>query len=110
MPLLKYYYAGDVPVYATTSVYSNKLNTPTDTDLNGVIVCDIPTDKSKPNASNSNRLYAVGEDAYLLSQSFHRLMQLPYFPIYGTTGGLSLASSHQIHRRTPCKPIYNDQA
>ncbi len=37
MPLLKYYYAGDVPVYATSSVYTGGVNVMKDRDLNGII-------------------------------------------------------------------------
>lgn len=108
VPLLKYYYAGNVPVYASSTIYSGKVKPENDIDLNGVIVCDIPQLKQDNQANPANRLFAVGQDAYLLSLSFKRLVQLPYFPIYGTTGGLTLSSSHQIHRRVPCKPIKND--
>ncbi len=41
MPLLKYYYAGDVPVYATSSVYAGSINVMKDRDLNGIVFCDM---------------------------------------------------------------------
>ena len=111
VPLLRYYYVNNVPVYATSAVYSGKPNPIKDVDLNGVTICDTPWSiqiaRHKISDNQSDRLYAVGLDAYLLSQSLNRLMQLPNFPIYGTTGALTLASTHQIHRRLPCKTIQN---
>ncbi|RDI44763.1 penicillin-binding protein activator [Aquicella lusitana] len=115
LPLLRYYYAGDVPVYATSSIYSGKLNPAKDADLNGVIICDIPWTKQlarmrSDDEVSSDRLYAVGQDAYLLSQTLQRLTYLPNFPIYGRTGALTLSSTHQIHRRLPCTVIRNERA
>lgn len=106
VPLLRYYYVGKTPIYATSAVYSGRPNPIKDGDLNGVIVCDIPWVR-KAKETSTNRLYAVGQDAYLLSESLPRLQQLPNFPIYGTTGALSIMSQHQIHRRLPCVAIQN---
>lgn len=108
---LRYYYTGDIPIYAPSSVYSGKPNPTKDADLNGVIVCDIPWTMKKINSSGNNaqseRLYAVGQDAYLLSQTLNRLKELPHFPIYGSTGALTLSTDHQIHRRLPCNMMRN---
>lgn len=109
VPLLRFNYVNDVPIYATSSVISNK-NSILDSDLNGVTICDIPRQQSSNDVkSSSGRLYAVGQDAYLLSQSLHRLSLLPNFPVYGSTGALSLTANHQIHRRLPCRTIQNGQ-
>lgn len=109
VPLLRYYYTGDIPIYTTSSAYSGKSNSEQATYLNGVIVCDIPWKEigTSAQASQSSRLYALGQDAYLLSQSLQRLVNFPYFPIYGKTGALILSSEHQIHRRLPCMAIHN---
>lgn len=112
VPLLRYYYANNIPIFATSSIYSGKPNPAKDIDLNGVIVCDIPWSmemarNTNSDATQSDRLYAVGQDAYLLSQTLTRLMLLPNFPIYGTTGALTLSSTRQIHRRLPCMVIRN---
>lgn len=103
VPLLRYYYATDIPVFAISSVYSGD----DAGDLARVIVCDIPAQKQVPGSVNK-RLYAVGQDAYLLSQSLERLRLLPDFPIYGQTGALMLSSNQQIHRRIPCVAINNE--
>lgn len=107
VPLLKYYYANDIPIYATASVYSGKPNPTKDVDLNGVIICDIPWSQLAGSDTASGRLYAVGQDAYRISQSLQRLIELPNFPLYGTTGALTLSSQQQIHRRLPCMAIHN---
>lgn len=112
VPLLRYHYASNIPIYATSAIYSGKPNPTKDVDLNGVTVCDIPWSRqiarqSTLDATHKDRLYAVGQDAYLLSQSLSRLHLLPNFPIYGKTGALTLTESHQIHRRLPCTTIRN---
>ncbi len=107
MPLLKYYYAGDVPVYATSSVYGGNANALKDKDLDGVIFCDIPWvfahqmgSRNWPEQLNSyNRLYALGMDSYALAT---QLNQLILFPADGsrddTTGTLYLKPSQQVAR------------
>jgi outer membrane PBP1 activator LpoA protein len=102
VPLLRYYYVNKTPIYATSSVYSG--NQTRDVDLNGVTICDIP---SSGGDVSSRRLYALGQDTYLLSQNLARMTALPNFPIYGKTGALTLSSQHQIHRRLPCMVIHN---
>ena len=106
VPTLKYYYVNDVPIYANATVYTGKMAK--DVDLNGVTICDVPLNiHGMGGDAESRRLYAVGQDAYLLSQSMQRLADLPNFPIYGKTGALTLSSTHQIHRRVPCVTIHN---
>ncbi len=108
VPLLRYYYVNEVPIYATSSVYAGRPDPAKDVDLNGVIVCDIPwSATSNDGLASSDRLYAVGQDAYRVSQSMPRLVKLSNFPLYGATGALSLSASHQIHRRLPCMMVRN---
>lgn len=103
LPLLKFYYAGRVPVYSTSVIYSGRPTPEKDLDLNGVNFSDIPWTlemaKNGGAQSHFNRLYAVGRDAYLLSGEINRLSILPNFPIYGATGALTLTSQQQIYRR-----------
>lgn len=110
VPLLRYYYTNDISIYAASSIYSGKPDPSKDLDLNGITICDIPahirTNLSKKK-NLSSRLYAVGQDAYLLSQNLKRLVLLPHFPIYGRTGALMIAPSQKIHRRLPCATIQN---
>lgn len=107
VPVLRYYYTLNIPIFASANIYSNNLEQTQDVDLDGVTICDIPwhIKQRKENSKQSNQLYAVGQDAYLLSQTVERLKALPYFPIYSKTGALSLTANGQIHRRLPCLTI-----
>ncbi len=106
VPLLRYYYVNDIPIYATAAVYSGKPNPTRDVDLNGIIICDIPW-KTSNSAPAADRLYAVGQDAYLLSQALPHLIAVSNFSLDGKTGTLAMSPSHQIHRRVPCRVVEN---
>jgi hypothetical protein len=103
VPLLKYYYAAKIPIYATSIIYSGTPAPQKDVDLNGVIFCDIPWVLS---GHSGNRLSAVGHDSYIISNELPILTTLPNFPIYAATGALTLTSKHQIYRRLPWAQIH----
>ncbi|KTD53583.1 lipoprotein [Legionella santicrucis] len=104
MPLLNYYYAGDVPVYATASVYGGSANPLKDKDLDGVIFCDIPWvfahqagSRNWPEQFNSyNRLYALGTDSYTLATQLNQLMLFPADEAHTGDGILYLKPSQQV--------------
>ena len=106
MPLLKYYYAGDVPVFATSSVYGGNANALKDKDLDGVIFCDIPWvfahqmgTRNWPEQFNSyNRLYALGMDSYALANQLNQLLLFPADGSKDTNGTLYLKPSQQVAR------------
>ncbi len=104
VPLLRFYYAGNVPVYSISAIYSGHPNPLKDRDLNGVTFCETPWLIQMAHSAGSpaqyDRLYAIGRDAYLLSQSMPRLSALPNFPIYGATGALDM-DQQRIHQRLP---------
>ncbi len=86
VPLIKYYYAGNIPIYATSNVYSGSPNAMKDRDLDGVIFCDMPgmfhareiSERNWPEPLNSyTRLYALGMDSFLLSQRMNTLLVFP---------------------------------
>lgn len=105
VPLLRFNYANNVPIYSTSIIYSGSPDPAKDIDLNGVIFADIPW-VVRGNQS-SNRLFAVGRDAYLISSEIPRLSQLPNFPIYADTGALTLNSKQQIYRRLPWTKMHD---
>jgi outer membrane PBP1 activator LpoA protein len=108
VPLLKYYYVNNVPIIASSAIYTGSPDPQKDIDLNGVYFCDIPWVFKPRHGKNqqANRLYAVGIDSYTVSNNIPRLIQLPYFPIYGTTGALSLTAKQQIYRRLPWTQVH----
>lgn len=97
VPLLRYYYADNIPIYSTSVIYAGVPNPQKDTDLNGITFVDAPSIIG----GGTSRLHAVGSDAYFISNELVRLTKLPEFPLYGETGALTLDSNHQIHRRLP---------
>ncbi len=106
MPLLRYYFAGDVPVYSISTVYSGNINTMQDKDLDGIIFCDMSwvfshqlPNKNWPESLNSyNRLYAMGMDSYSLSTELNRLILFPAVSVNQNTGVLYLNGAHQLGR------------
>lgn len=106
MPLLKYYFAGDIPVFATSAVYAGSPNIMKDKDLDGIIFSDMPwvfahqmANKNWPEQLNSyNRLYALGMDSYTLTNQLNQLLLFPAMGIDDKSGVLYLNRIQQIAR------------
>ncbi|HKM15459.1 MAG TPA: penicillin-binding protein activator [Marinospirillum sp.] len=101
-PALSFLRASNLPVLATSSVYSGASDPSRDKDMDGIIFCDIPWYLEEGNTLeqtvrqawpdkmvNYGRLYAMGADAYLLAQRLPLLNALPEIRIDGATGRLS---------------------
>ncbi len=106
MPLLKYYFAGNVPVYATSTVYGGSPDIMKDKDLDGIIFSDMPRvfasqagSKNWPEQLNSyNRLYALGWDSFSLSSQLNKLLLFPALGVDDKSGVLYLNRRQQIAR------------
>lgn len=113
-PALAFNFAYDLPVYATSQVYSGTDNPDRDRDLNGIRFCDLPwlLGSSEMRTALEEglgrtqgayaRLHAMGVDAYRLMERIRQLQALPDSRIYGATGVLTLDSNNRIHRTTEC--------
>lgn len=119
IPMLKYYYAGDLPVYSTSAIYSGFPQSSLDQDLNGALFCDMPwviqNGATLPasfqtirqqiatlwpdSLGSSSRLYALGIDAFNLAVSIHKLLGTPEQGIQGATGMLYLDQSNHVYRQ-----------
>lgn len=112
-PHLLFFYAGDVPVYTTSHVYTGKVDRNADADLNGVMFSDMPwvLDAESPqplqraitrlwpqSAEQFKRLYALGVDAYNLIPLLSRMKADPGERMAGETGNLSMDEAQHIHR------------
>jgi uncharacterized protein len=67
VPLLRFYYANNVPIYATSNIYGNSsIITNGAQDLDGLIFCDMPyvLNGQASQAQGDAKLYALGLDAY----------------------------------------------
>lgn len=110
IPALKFHHAGDLPVYATSHVYSGYLDRNADRDLDGVIFCDLPWTLSSDNMLKKNfnstwkdqrvytRLFALGIDAFNIIQSLKYLQSHDYARFSGETGIISLDENLRLHR------------
>lgn len=106
MPLLKYYFASNIPVYSTSIVYTGNTNTMRDRDLDGIIFCDIPSifenqiaNKNWPEQLNNySRLYTIGMDSYALTRQFNQLHLFPAMGIHNNTSVVYLNQAKRIGR------------
>ena len=115
MPQLAFQHGADLPVHATSHVWSGVPDPTNDRDLDGVVFGDMPwlaapseTDRRLWEQVDTAllgrdrgllRLYAFGADAYRLATGLWRLADERLASIDGHTGRLALAADHRISRR-----------
>lgn len=112
LPQLRYFGAGELPVFATSHVYAGSLNAERDLDLDGLVFGDMPwlfgaADLDSYNlvrrtwptqAGSFARLYAFGIDAYRILPYLARLRQQSNLRVPGVTGDLWMDPSGVLHR------------
>ena len=99
-PFLQFHYAGDLPVYSTSMIYTGQANRMKDTDLNDIQFPDIPWVLQQHKGTGGNaRLYALGHDAFKLSQQITLLSNTPQMGLQGLTGELYLSGQNYISRQ-----------
>ncbi len=85
-------------VYATSHIYSGRPSPSLDNNLNGIVYTEIPSilsSKVSP-AQQYPRLYALGQDAYIISQKLSELKQGS--TIKGKTGTIRYSNDGRLHR------------
>lgn len=113
-PQLSFHFASDLPVYATSHIFSGNENLSADQDINGITYCDVPwilsNDSSMAllkdsldlqSSSSSSRLprfAALGIDAYQVIPHLQRLAANNFDRYDGTTGKLSVDTQNRIYR------------
>ncbi len=128
-PLLRYFFAGNIPVYATSQIYSGRPNPQRDADLNGVMFCDMPWVLSPSNLSpsslariqqqvqtawpdsyaNNAKLYALGVDAYRVAMHLSQMAANPQSGLPSATGTLFLGQNLHLYRQLVWSKIENGQ-
>jgi len=107
-PLLAFHYAGDLPVYTLSNVYSG-LPDERNQDLNGIFLVETPwllganpglrvTLAAADLGGTYTRLNALGADAYLVQSGFARLQGGADAVFRGNTGLLTMDPTLTIHR------------
>ncbi|GGK07784.1 penicillin-binding protein activator [Pseudomonas matsuisoli] len=122
-PTLSYQYAADLPVYATSNLYTGIAAQGQDSDLDGIYFCDTPwllnpddplrqqITRQWPQAAGSmGRLYAMGADAYRLAPRLAQLEAIPETRLEGLSGTLGLTPDHRIERTLPWAQFRNGLA
>ena len=131
-PQLKFFHAAQVPVYATSHIYTGNLNTERDRDMDGIRFGDMPWVLSETTSHRGlrneiealiskagnkyQRLYAMGVDAFNIIAALNTLKTYPYERFQGETGSLSLDENQRIKRQLTWayfrsgRPILLDQA
>lgn len=115
IPQLAFHHGADIPVYATSHVWSGLPDPTNDRDLDGVVFGDMPwlVAPAEPNHTLREqldtalagldtallRLYAFGADAYRLATGLRRIASERLASMDGHTGRLSVATNHRISRR-----------
>jgi outer membrane PBP1 activator LpoA protein len=108
-PLIAFHYAGDLPVYSTSHIFSGRPDPQRDRDLNGIRLVEIPwvlgrasslPDKVAAAGSNSTLAarYAQGADAFILHWRLGQLREDPRNRIRGYTGLLNMDVDGRLHR------------
>jgi len=120
-PTLAFHFASNVPVYATSHIYSGTASPLLDRDLDGVIFAETPwllsyqdnplkqgIDQNWPaNAGRLGRLYALGIDAYQLFPRIQLLSTNQENKLAGATGLLTLDASGRVVRTLEWAHIKN---
>jgi uncharacterized protein len=109
---LKFHYAGDLPVYSTSFIYS--MDGRSNTDLNDVMFADAPWVISPPAwiadypdiyaefwpaEKRLARLHAMGYDAYHLVGELFNSREYPIEEFVGATGRLFQTPDGRVHRK-----------
>lgn len=121
-PTLAFHYARDIPVYATSQIYSSTEGKSKNRDLNGIRFTTLPWTLEPNNIekqmlkkyvdipANYERLYAMGVDSFLLHNRLKQLNRSSNASIYGKTGKLYLNEQRRIVREQPWAEIVKGEA
>ena len=104
-PMIQYLHAENIPVYATSHIYSGLPDAGKNMDLNGVIYTEIPyiiegsqIGTITANSGKYPRLFAMGADALLIAKNLRRMAQNGQ-AISGKTGRIRLGGNHLLQRQ-----------
>lgn len=111
-PALNFHYARNLPVFATSHVYSGSPDPKRDQDLDNIRFVDLPwlldrksnlhelADTTWPEGhGNRERLFALGVDAWRLQARLHMLETVPNSRLPGVTGRLRVDENRHIVRQ-----------
>jgi outer membrane PBP1 activator LpoA protein len=122
-PQLSFHHASSLPVYATSRVYTGIPDRSRDSDMNGIVFCDMPwtlemrenwthlqqavSDFWPDNSNRYARLYALGIDAYRILPYLARTDNSLFGSYHGVSGNLSLGPQGKVNRTLRCARFQN---
>ncbi|MEH6559070.1 MAG: penicillin-binding protein activator [Oceanicoccus sp.] len=121
-PLLDYHYAGGLPIYGTSHLYTGYTDTRKDRDIEGIRFTDMPWVLNTPSilhqqinaeieqSKQYQRMYALGIDSYQLHPRLRQLQAIPGSRVFGFTGTLKLNEHREIERRMLFAKINRNRA
>jgi len=110
-PSIGYFYADNLPLYATSRIYGGRENPVRDEDLNGMMFGDLPwvlteTNNKQQMAALSNktqtrfgRLFAFGIDALNIAPNLYNLATQPETSYTGETGELTISADNVVQKK-----------
>jgi len=115
-PQLKFHFAGALPVYATSHIFSGKKNRQDDRDIDGIIFPDMPwvlNSKNNnirslkntinqlwpDNANQYSRFFALGIDAFNIIPRLNFMSTYQHEQFAGVTGLLRFTDENRIFRQ-----------
>ena len=123
LPLLRFYYGNNIDIMTVSVAYQPGAPLRMNRDLDQVVFCDIPEafkqelasfyaySKNWPEQFNQYvRLFALGQDAFKLSQVIPRLSFLPSYTISGKTGDLHIDETNHIRRQLTWAKVQHGKA
>ncbi|MFT6221254.1 MAG: outer membrane PBP1 activator LpoA protein [Candidatus Endobugula sp.] len=120
-PTLNFYYASNLPVYATSQLYRSTNNQSKNIDLNKIRLTIMPwliqQDVSEKKTLSENvtvspgyeKLYALGIDSFLLYSRLQQMSQTPSQQLHGVTGQLSMREGNRIYRQQLWAEVVNGE-
>lgn len=119
-PALDFYFAYDLPVYTTSSIYNGQQNPSKDHDLNSIRFPIMPwylsegsplktaiTREWPSSAGQYGSLYALGSDAWLIYPKLEQMSHSPNAKISGATGTLSINEHGHVERQLIWQHFHN---
>ncbi|MEE4191204.1 MAG: penicillin-binding protein activator [Halieaceae bacterium] len=108
-PLIAFHYAGDLPVYSTSAIFSGRRDPQRDRDLNGIRLLEMPwmlategglSDSLGTENGEDERagLHALGADAFMLTWRLAQLRDSGDARVRGNTGLLNMDNVGRVHR------------
>lgn len=108
-PALDFLYASDIPVMATSHIYSGVVQTGLDRDLSRVEFTSMPwtlkgqlAKELQPDRqlhTAYRQLYALGHDSFLIARNLSNLEKSEPFPLFGATGLLSFQNGTMVRQQ-----------